>query len=524
MIRYTLNSDDDSLTDIAEFGNPLPNPYTCPRILGVVNGLICLLNGTTNMLMFWNPAIRKFLILPNPDPIPGLTGLSPPHFGFGFDPLANDYKVVRIDYGSTGPCVRIYKHSARSWSRIELNWEASNLPSLFPRQAYLNGVVHWIGYDSTIVGFDIRTEKFRVLQLPGDLKGKSMENLGIAAWCGNLALFELENTIKICLWVMEVYDKVESWTRQCVISSPSDLFPIRVKSIGSHGKILVEGFGSLYWFDPSTRETANLNIQGLGDLSMFHMKSYTESLVLLERISGSSNLHPTLSTLTSSSMRKRSLYSRWSHEEEKLLVSAWLNVPKETGDFFWRRIEAYFGTQRSLSQLKQHWYVINRTVSTFHSCYKKLCQLHKGSLDENDTILKAYQVYKDEELAHFKHEHVWRILKDEPRWNGSERSSKRAKATESGEYASSSSKRKGKEKFAEMEDSGVEGIESDEALKSHTRAIAMSSKIKMQELAIKQREMDIQIIYKGTSGMTEEQLRIHQQLLSGAIKRMEADP
>lgn len=277
------------MTEIAEIDFPTASPSDFPRILGSVNGLVCLLN-VNSSLMLWNPSIRKSLILANPSVgmakprVGGVTNARLPpsgfRFGFGFDPLADDYKIVRVIYGASGPCVDVYRLSALSWSRVDLGAENSSLPLVFPRQAFLNGVVHWLAHDSTIIGFDLRTETFTVMDLPCDLKYNSMEDVAIAVWRGSLALFEWDNSRSISLWVMTKYGAEESWTAQCVISCFS--FPKRIKGIASNGKILVEDFFSLmYWFDPATQRTEDLAILDIGDVGMFHMKAYTESLVLL---------------------------------------------------------------------------------------------------------------------------------------------------------------------------------------------------------------------------------------------------
>ncbi|KAL8150970.1 hypothetical protein V2J09_020778 [Rumex salicifolius] len=325
-LRYTLHSDDESLEEIAEFDFPSPNPSEFSRILGSVNGLICLLD-LNHSLMLWNPTIRKALILANPTVDIAIPSL--PHFGFGFDPLADDYKIVRIVYGVSGICVDIFKLSSRSWSTIDLG--ANTLPSLYPRQAYLNGVVHWLAYDSVIVGFDLNTEKFVMYNLPDDLKDKRMEDVAIAAYCGSLALFELETSKSIGLWVMNKYGADKTWTRQCVISFP--YFSRRVKGIAINGKILVEDFfGLLFWFDPATRRSEDLAIRDIGDVSMFHLKAHAESLVLLglkdesigfdslekQDVEGSTDKGKKLRLCVSEDVRFGDLTGSWPKKAEKM--------------------------------------------------------------------------------------------------------------------------------------------------------------------------------------------------------------
>lgn len=64
------------------------------------------------------------------------------------------------------------------------------MPLLDSRQAYVNGVVHWLAYKNFIMGFDAGSEEFRKMMLPKSLQNAQVRNLTIAPWCGLLSIFE----------------------------------------------------------------------------------------------------------------------------------------------------------------------------------------------------------------------------------------------------------------------------------------------------------------------------------------------
>ncbi|KAF3661461.1 putative F-box protein-like isoform X4 [Capsicum annuum] len=103
--------------------------------------------------------------------------------GFGFDPVTNDYKVVRVLHTlhSFPPHVDLYKFSTGVWediSHVSLSYKffASTL------HAYVNGSSHWIvsswvevslGLQGVIVLFNMHDEKFSELILPSSLINES---------------------------------------------------------------------------------------------------------------------------------------------------------------------------------------------------------------------------------------------------------------------------------------------------------------------------------------------------------------
>ncbi|MFQ6625330.1 hypothetical protein Gotur_005376 [Gossypium turneri] len=61
------------------------------RILGSCNGLLALKNDNERIFL-WNPSTRKSQVLPSTEI--GRAGLT--FYGFGYDPISDDYNVVRM--------------------------------------------------------------------------------------------------------------------------------------------------------------------------------------------------------------------------------------------------------------------------------------------------------------------------------------------------------------------------------------------------------------------------------------------
>ncbi|OIS98469.1 f-boxkelch-repeat protein [Nicotiana attenuata] len=112
-----------SVTEAFDLSYPMKKPCGYVRIVGCVNGLVCLVIEQKYFLL-WNPSIRKFKKLP--DPRGGYYIM----YGFGYDELHDDYKVVVISNSSSynvldhAVVVRIYSLKSDSWRNICECYEA----------------------------------------------------------------------------------------------------------------------------------------------------------------------------------------------------------------------------------------------------------------------------------------------------------------------------------------------------------------------------------------------------------------
>ncbi|KAL6578255.1 hypothetical protein OROMI_010583 [Orobanche minor] len=72
-------------------------PCNHPKVVNSCNGIFCLRDYKVGISL-WNPSVRRTLTLPN-QPFIG-NSINRPRLavGMGFDPISNDYKIVRICY------------------------------------------------------------------------------------------------------------------------------------------------------------------------------------------------------------------------------------------------------------------------------------------------------------------------------------------------------------------------------------------------------------------------------------------
>ncbi|KAJ8427467.1 LOW QUALITY PROTEIN: hypothetical protein Cgig2_021877 [Carnegiea gigantea] len=180
--------------------------------------------------MVFNPSIRKSLQIPIPSPFTRSSWV-----GLAHDAVTNDYKVVfvAVEANSSSSCpsqpqpsrvpalVHIYSISSRNWKSSSLGAQFLHCPGYEYASIFLNGAIHWIGYDvsmvpnpsigSHIVAFDLHKGVFNSFRLPTD---GIMSTFSVLAVLGeSLADFgcKLEH---FTLSVMEQYGVAESWVKR----------------------------------------------------------------------------------------------------------------------------------------------------------------------------------------------------------------------------------------------------------------------------------------------------------------------
>ena len=287
-----------------ELKHPVNVKYnaTYLRPVGSCDGLTCFsAGGAQTPLVLWNPSMQESSIISTygEDETCNLI------YGFGFDYLIDDYKVVLIAYepirNSRG-FVDVYSVKARSWNQIydykyyygepflpfnvvEINWRSQTL---------MNGrKVHWLancedGNGETlqkILSFDMRDEMFDQIPLPGSL-AEMMAGGDKHVELTLLPALDHENGITLltvlsfdkqlstrgdyCVWIMEEYGVVDSWTN-FIISFGEAAQPL---GFLSESRFLFRHFnGELVSFDYRTQRKEYLGA------SMFHfIGNYRENL------------------------------------------------------------------------------------------------------------------------------------------------------------------------------------------------------------------------------------------------------
>ncbi|KAL6541508.1 hypothetical protein OROGR_010994 [Orobanche gracilis] len=117
-------------------------------------------------------------------------------------------------------------------------------------------------------------------------------------------------------------------------------------------------------------------------------------------------------------------------EEDKLLVSAWLNTSLDSingnnmkGDRFWGRIEKYYiegkvedWQLRTRSSLTHRWGVIQKAVNKFCGFLNQVEDLQRTGANNEDNIQEARRLYSSLCKGPFRFDHCWDLLKDEEKW------------------------------------------------------------------------------------------------------------
>ncbi|MCD7453240.1 hypothetical protein HAX54_020280 [Datura stramonium] len=112
----------EGVTRAFDLDYPMKNPCNFVEIVGSVNGLICLAIEGKN-LFIWNPSFRKFKKLPDFIAVVSMCD-SYYMYGFGYDELDDDYKVVRglrnLSYNNS--CYidfQIYSLNSDPWRTVD---------------------------------------------------------------------------------------------------------------------------------------------------------------------------------------------------------------------------------------------------------------------------------------------------------------------------------------------------------------------------------------------------------------------
>ncbi|XP_062006749.1 F-box/kelch-repeat protein At3g06240-like [Rosa rugosa] len=256
------NGDDDDLNPIVEDFHLPPSigilgkgpfievePGESIYIVGHCEGIICLIIYTGDLVLC-NPATKEFKILPESC----LQDTTSEIVGFGYDPKANDFKIVNI--GSCGeesygerlvinpPKAEVYTPSTDSWRNITIDYLETETTNFWPDvfHEYFKGICYWLGHEQNkefidtieqeiirqvIVSFDMSNERFHIILLPDRFYIPSVlikRDLHIAVWNESIVLFIFQfygssyEEYSFDIWVKDEYgDTRGSWTKHITI-------------------------------------------------------------------------------------------------------------------------------------------------------------------------------------------------------------------------------------------------------------------------------------------------------------------
>ncbi|KAI4323833.1 hypothetical protein L6164_023409 [Bauhinia variegata] len=263
------NLEDMDLEIPGEILGPVYSLYTCYE-------LVCLVYYDFNIII-WNPSINKFITLPKPDH-GGCSCHFSTHFGFGFDPKTNDYKVVRTHLGSYS--VEIFSLNTGSWRQVDYEILCF---SVADQHICVNGVIYWIdGFVRNIMGFDLGDDEFLQISLCTEL-GSALNTLELAELRESICIIQYRNRIgftdkQLCsIWVME---EPGVFLKLMTISSAECLG--RALCFKANGEILTACLDKrlVYSYDPSNSQLSYCGSISIDDYYL-ELNTYVESLVLL---------------------------------------------------------------------------------------------------------------------------------------------------------------------------------------------------------------------------------------------------
>ncbi|KAL1223736.1 Glutathione S-transferase T3 [Cardamine amara subsp. amara] len=151
---------------------------------------------------------------------------------------------------------------------------------------------------------------------------------------------------------------------------------------------------------------------------------------------------------------------RWTHIDDIVLISSWLNTSKDAvvaneqkSGAFWACVAALFAAspkvaasdRREASHCKQRWRKINDLVCKFSGAYEAAKNQKKSGYNDNDYLKLAHQIFLSDHKVKFNLEHAWNELRHDQKWcansyskGGGEGSGKRRKCEEGSAQSSSS--------------------------------------------------------------------------------------
>ncbi|KAE9453443.1 hypothetical protein C3L33_14618, partial [Rhododendron williamsianum] len=306
--RYSVRFDHDnsSFDEYAEPSFPFKSSGSCFEVVGSCNGLVCLFDGVSrdesDQLLKWNPLVGKSVVVPLPrDSSDSFSAGHCCNFGFEYDELRKDYKVVGImslELQLQGQLrAGVYSLNSGIWREISTKGIRIGLRFDEP-VAYLNGVAHWYVCDrskpledtkrSCITTFGFEDEEFGELMLPmfGVLRA-TMMRLQDSLSLIDIAPYPEDSTFIWWVWVMKEYGVGQSWTLLYRVHTGDTLHGL-VGFRMNGDLVMATDEGSLVTYDPESEQVMDLGIHGIEEpegqsIDSVNMGRYVESLVLLDR-------------------------------------------------------------------------------------------------------------------------------------------------------------------------------------------------------------------------------------------------
>ncbi|XP_071687773.1 F-box protein CPR1-like [Rutidosis leptorrhynchoides] len=212
-------------------------------------------------------------------------------YGFGYDSLTDDYKVVTISDIHRANLVNVdvtmhvhvYSLRANTWKGI-IDTPGNHIYTV-DAGVFSNGFLHWLEIKENehlgnIIAFSLSDEKFNEILIPkvDFVYGKNCKLVDLG---GKLALF-MESKGEV--WLMNEYGVNESWTKISLHGFDEMRMFFRPMIFDYDGKIMVVGKKQRFIYDVEGGFSENVEISHNHQLIV--LGSYVESLVSLQSSQG----------------------------------------------------------------------------------------------------------------------------------------------------------------------------------------------------------------------------------------------
>ncbi|TYH56478.1 hypothetical protein ES332_D08G021900v1 [Gossypium tomentosum] len=292
--------------DLFETTQRLNHPFGEQRktlqILGSCNGLLALVDDKDGIFL-WNPSTRKSQVLPFNEI--GFSFPSSTYYGFGYDPISDDYKLVRMvqSHGNNDEYfhseAKVYSLRSNCWRRIKDVCFYHKFSREFGFLA--NNALHWMVFktpqsrNQELVGFDLGSEEFRFLELPDGCLDKILR-FHIKAMGGDICLtstYRETNNFVVDVWIMKEYGvkqscfKLISWKEPYFMPCSIVALPVAFSKDGDEVLFFIgykwfnwgRRIDSFVWYDLGSQVVEDAVIRGIP--TSFDVNLYVDSLVPL---------------------------------------------------------------------------------------------------------------------------------------------------------------------------------------------------------------------------------------------------
>ena len=246
------------------------------------DGIICFI--AFDNILLWNPALRESKILPPPINT-YQADLDEDSFtaGFGCDPVANDYKIIRI---WTHDKVDIYSLNTNTWRETKVDLNEGNWVNPGMELCY-EGVCYWFlsgGDKNMMLSLDLHAEEFQIVTLPHPKT--SVRTLHV--WIDSIAyvsICELEGTRSIEMWVTKncsgIITDSTNWIKYLSIV-PTERIHAPLRFWKSDELLLEGGDGQFVSYNLDTEKFREFMIHGACGILLCD-QPYVKSLISVNR-------------------------------------------------------------------------------------------------------------------------------------------------------------------------------------------------------------------------------------------------